>query len=703
MLLIIDGNSLLNRAFYALKSNLTAPDGTPTGALHGFFTMILSVRKELDPRVSVIAWDLRAPTFRHKLYAEYKGTRKPMSDELALQLPIAKELACMMGFCCVELEGYEADDILGTLAKKANAAGEEAVIATGDRDSLQLVSENTSVRLATNTGHVMYTPQEVFDKYGMIPDRLIDLKALMGDSSDNIPGVPGVGEKTAQILLSQGENLDDVYGKLEDLTVSAGVKEKLRKGRELAYISKELGTIFCEAPVEIPQPCELNDKVFSRLEELKLKSVLKLLGTPAETLAEEFLSLASIEEEEPKSLNSEFIEKLEADLEPVLREMEVAGFLIDRDALNEFGEKLLCQIKNLTEAITIYAGEEFNPNSPLQTGKLLFETLSLPHGKKTKTGYSTNVEVLKKIEDMHPIVPLLLEYRKLSKLYSTFVQGIEKAIQLDGRVHTTFTSTDTATGRIASKNPNLQNIPIREEIGREMRNFFVAPSGSVLVGADYSQIELRVLASISGDANMIKAFSDGEDIHSATAKSVFGTDEGDFRRRAKAINFGIVYGMGAFSLAKDIGVSTNEAKMYIEGYKALYFGIAKYMNKVVQDAELNGYVETVFGRRRAIPELASKNHMQREFGKRAALNSPIQGTAADIIKTAMVNVRNRLLAECPEAKLILQVHDELILECPKAVSAKAGAILKEEMENAAKLSVPLVADVKVGDCWGECH
>ncbi|MBR4555061.1 MAG: DNA polymerase I [Ruminococcus sp.] len=840
-LLAIDGNSIMNRAFYGVKG-LTNSKGIPTNALTGFMNIYLKEIGEVEPDCVAVAFDLRAPTFRHKADASYKANRKGMPDELAQQMPLIKKLLTLLGIKIVECEGYEADDMLGTLSKAASDSGNECYILTGDRDSFQLVSEKVTVRLAGTKETKIYTPARINEEYGVSPRQMIEVKALMGDSSDNISGVKGIGEKTALSLIQQCGSVDELYEKLDKISLSASVRTKLENGHEDALNSRFLAEICLEAPIDteigdyVPGSADADavKELLVDLEMLKLLDRLKL-GSGADVPAEpeqklrtedlvkyeicdldgdtiksfageksffifadgvlsvacgqklyrtgdDSLILAYLTSEGEKQcfegkaahkaameagkellhltfacdlagylLNSQSSEytpeslaltyktvyrsdmgeyadiatlpalctcllsqlettgmmKLYNDIElplcEVLASMEVCGVRADADGIRQFGKMLEGDIEDISRRIYEYAGREFNILSPKQLGVVLFEDLKLPNKKKTKTGYSTNAEVLEAIADKHPVVPLVLEYRTLTKLQSTYVEGLLKEIRSDGRVHSIFKQTETRTGRISSAEPNMQNIPVRKELGRNMRKFFIAEEGNTLVDADYSQIELRVLASVCGDGNMQAAFKEGRDIHRSTAAQVFDLPEDfvtpEMRSAAKAVNFGIIYGIGAFSLSKDIGVSVAEAKRYIQNYLDNFSKVSEFMDKTVEDGIRNGYVTTIFGRRRMIPELRSSNKVMQAFGKRAAMNAPIQGAAADIIKLAMVAVYRRLKAEKLDARLILQVHDELIIECREELAEQVSALLKEEMENAVKLAVPMTADVHSGKSW----
>lgn len=833
-LLAIDGNSIMNRAFYGVKA-LSTSKGEYTNAITGFMNIYLKETAAIQPDYVAVAFDLKAPTFRHKADSSYKANRKPMPQELAMQMPIIKEMLGLMGIKCLECEGWEADDILGTLSKLFTGF-DECYILTGDRDSLQLLSPTCTVRLAGNRETVNYTPEKFREDYGLEPIQLIDLKALMGDSSDNIPGVKGIGEKTAIPLIQEFGTIEKLYEDIDKVKLSPAYKKKLTEGKDSAFQSKFLATIVYDAPVDKDKESYLIGKrdeqalkaLLTRLEMNKMMSRLKLTGADKETsspvklddlktlpvkemsaqdlpaessvfgfdgekLCIEYkgtvyytsdisLILQYFSADSEKScfdgkaahryafehgtqlkglgfscdlagylLNSQASEytvenlclaygaayrsdmgeyadvsslkdltlrlktelsekdmsKLMYDIElplcEVLASMEYCGVQADSDGIRAFGEKLNAELDKITSEIYAHAGHEFNVLSPKQLGTVLFEELRLPAKKKNKSGYSTNAEVLEELADLHPIVPLILEYRTLSKLSSTYVDGLLKQIHSDGRVHSIFKQTETRTGRISSIEPNMQNIPVRKEIGREMRRFFTAREGCLLVDADYSQIELRVLASVCGDENMQLAFQSGHDIHTSTASQVFGLPEefidSSMRSAAKAVNFGIIYGIGAFSLSKDIGVSVKEAKRYIQNYLDNFPKVSVFMNNAVEDAVKKGYVTTIFGRRRYIPELSASNKNVQAFGKRAAMNAPIQGAAADIIKLAMVKVYKRLSEQLPEVKLILQVHDELILEAPESQAEQAAALLKEEMESAVDLAVPMIVDVKCGKSW----
>ena len=849
-LMILDGNSIVNRAFYGVRP-LNAPDGTPTNAVYGFLAILQRLLDEQKPDALCVSFDLKAPTFRHKAYEGYKAQRKAMPEELAQQMPILKEVMDQMGIRRYELEGYEADDILGTASRLCEKAGWHCTIVTGDKDSLQLISESTTVcNVKTRMGQtetILYTPERFREEYGFGPKQMVDLKALMGDSSDNIPGVPGVGEKTAMDLVQRYGTIEEIYKDLSALDIKEGVRKKLAAGEESARKSFWLATILCDVPLDFkpednlwnrdyrPGLYELFKKLgfhkfiekwgvvpageetapeespalprvdgneenigeliaaagaapfvavvslegLDRLELCDGKTVytaawnqcgdqynelLKLLFSPetkkishnvknlmglllAEGLdtggfvfdtalaaylleatdsdyslprisvryggreldgAEAVYQLYRPLQEKLKELGmEELYYSIELPLCRVLAEMEKTGFFVDRKALYDFGERLNAGIAALQESIWNEAGHEFNINSPKQLGQVLFDELMLPSGKKTKTGWSTNADVLEKLQGKHPIVDQVLEYRMLTKLKSTYADGLLKVISPDGRIHTNFQMTVTATGRLSSTEPNLQNIPVRKQLGAQIRKMFVASPGMCLVDADYSQIELRLLAHISGDETMRDAFLSGEDFHAVTASNVFNVPLEEvtptLRSRAKAVNFGIVYGISAYSLAQDIGVWPSEAKAYMDAYLEKYHGVRDYMKSIVEQARADGYVSTLYGRRRSLPELKSSNFNTRSFGERVALNMPIQGTAADIIKLAMVNVDKRLKEEKLRAKLILQVHDELIVECPEDEAERVQEILKTEMEHTADLAVPLTVDAHIGHSWAEAH
>jgi len=850
-LMILDGNSIVNRAFYGVRQ-LNAPDGTPTNAVYGFIAILQRLLEEQRPDAVCVSFDLKAPTFRHKAYDGYKAQRKPMPEELAVQMPLLKETLDAMGIKRYELEGFEADDILGTAAAVCSREGWSCVVVTGDKDSLQLISENTAVcNVKTRMGHtetILYTPEVFREEYGFSPAHMVDLKALMGDSSDNIPGVPGVGEKTAMALVQAYGSIDAIYQQIDSPDIKDSVRKKLIAGEDSARMSYWLATINCEIPIDFkpadnlwnrdykPELYELfkrlgfnkfiekwgiqaaeesgstgeaaalervtlqdEQEFISLIEELEkaeylsvmagenldnielcdgtkvysaswaqcgegynallrkvfspkhkkiahnLKDLLRLLikeglsteGFVFDTALAGYLLDATRGEYTPQRLSMSYLgaeytgtesvwrlypvlsqmlrdegmEKLYNDIEfplcQVLADMEDAGFYVDRKALYEYGESLNEGIRALQQSIWAHAGGEFNISSPKQLGEVLFEKLMLPSGKKTKTGWSTGAEVLEKLRDKHPIVNEVLDYRMLTKLKSTYADGLLKVIDADGRIRTSFQMTVTATGRLSSTEPNLQNIPVRKKLGAQIRKMFVAAPGMTLVDADYSQIELRLLAHISGDETMRDAFLSGEDFHSVTASNVFGVAleevSPELRSRAKAVNFGIVYGISAFSLSQDIGVWPSEAKAYMDAYLSKYHGVRDYMKHIVEKGKEDGYVSTLYGRRRNLPELKSSNFNLRSFGERVALNMPIQGTAADIIKIAMVNVHRRLKAEGLKARLILQVHDELIVECPDSEGNAVMRILTEEMEQAAKLSVPLVAEAHYAHSWAEAH
>jgi len=852
-LLVLDGNSILNRAFYGIRL-LTTKDGLYTNGVYGFLTILHRLLTETEPDAVAVAFDMRAPTFRHKEYAGYKANRKGMPPELAQQLPTLKELLALLGYRLVECEGFEADDILGTLAKTCETEGCECVLATGDRDSLQLVGPHVTVRLAsTKLGQpqvTLYDEAKIREDYGVSPKEMIEIKAIQGDSSDCIPGVPGIGPKGAGQLVQAYHSIDDIYARLDELDIRDTMKRKLAAGRESAFLSRRLGTIRTDVPIDtnladyVPKKRDAAAaaRLMAKLEFFKLIEKLGLdddgpepaanaaPAAPAVTIAEHtdaaalldglkkarradftytlrdgavasltvnaggalhelddtgtiraifedgairkdthdikplfaaldraggnlagpafdtmlagYLLNPSASGYGPLRLAREYgsavpdglpeekqaaaalpaltdalarkiaengqtplLNDIEIPLARVLARMENVGFAVDADGIRAFGEKLDKKIAEAQEQVYETVGYEFNINSPKQLGEALFDKLGLDHGKKTKTGWSTSADTLEKLRYESPAVELVLSYRMLTKLKSTYCDGLLKVVAPDGRIHSSFNQTETRTGRISSTEPNLQNIPVRTDLGREMRRFFVARPGWVLVDADYSQIELRVLAHVANDANMARAFRDGADIHRRTASQVFHIPEQMvtplMRSRAKAVNFGIVYGIGAYSLSQNIHVSMREAKQYITDYLANFSGVDAYMKRVVEEAKEKGYVETLFGRRRYLPELASSNHNLRAFGERVARNMPIQGTAADIIKIAMIRVENRLAKENMKSRLILQVHDELIVESPADEALRAASLLTEEMQNAASLSVPLTADAKVGETWFE--
>ncbi len=848
-LMILDGNSIINRAFYGIRM-LNAPDGTPTNAVYGFLSTFQRVFDLAQPQAVCVAFDVHAPTFRHEQYALYKAQRKPMPEELAVQMPLLKQTLDYMGVRRLELAGWEADDLLGTVARRCEAAGWTCDVVTGDKDSLQLITDSTHVfNVKTRMGQtdtIEYTPERFREEYGFDPIRMIDLKALMGDSSDNIPGVPGIGEKTAKDLLVRFGTVADIYRDLDALDIKPGVRKKLTEGRESAQLSFDLATIRTDAPIDFAlesavwdhdyqpelydwfrrlnftslsekwglQPADgagapssalpavdvADDDALRALEQAvtaapyvavlapdgldtltlcdgkacyalsweqlgddynaflrllfsdrvrkaghNIKDLMRALldeGLPtdgfvfdtalaaylldatagnydlprlAQTyLGEELPDVQSVWALQPvlhEKMDAQAMLPLYTDIElplcPVLARMEQAGFLVDRKALYDFGESLTSSIEQLQQSIWALAGEPFNIQSPKQLGNVLFERLMLPAGKKTKTGWSTNAAVLDKLRGKHPIIEQILDYRTLTKLKSTYADGLLKEISADGRIHTNFQMTVTATGRLSSTEPNLQNIPVRRELGAQIRKMFVASPGRVLVDADYSQIELRLLAHIANDETMIAAFRSGEDIHAVTASQVFGVPLAEVtplqRSHAKAVNFGIVYGISAFSLAQDIGVFQSEAKAYMDSYFAKYHGVRAYMTRVVEQAKADGYVTTLFGRRRDLPELKSSNFNLRSFGERVALNMPIQGTAADIIKAAMVRVDARMRAEKLQARLLLQVHDELIVECPAEEAETVKNILVDEMEHVVDYRVPLLVDAKIGASWAEAH
>ncbi|MDO5152407.1 MAG: DNA polymerase I [Eubacteriales bacterium] len=838
-LLILDGNSVINRAYFGVKP-LTTREGLCTHAIYGFLNILERMEKEEQPEAICVAFDLHGPTFRHLQYDGYKANRHGMPEELAQQMPVMKDVLRAMNIPIYECQGWEADDVIGTVGKICSENDWECVIVTGDRDSLQLIDQNVHVKLVISkpgqTNATLYTEEKFREEYGFEPKKLIDLKALMGDSSDNIPGVAGVGPKTARELLIKFGSLDGVYEHIEDASIRPKLREKLLADREKAYLSYDLATIRPEAPIEfqprdaIIQPYNRPElyNLFQKLEFVRLIDKYGLRGaamespkpevkvealpkrdampkdvtacavylaadgsmgfaweegvcalTPMEVqmggidlsgkalvfhdsktvmhrldemgigfgecvfdtalaaydlnpsqsdypiskLAINFLG-AGVEDQDAAAcaealwnlrpvlageLEKNGMEKLYQEIElplcTVLYRMEKRGISIDRGQLEQFGAMLSQRISACEEVIFSYSGETFNINSTKQLGELLFEKLGLPPVKKTKTGYSTNADVLEKLKDKHPIIPAIMDYRMLTKLKSTYADGLIKEIQGDGRIRTTFQNLVTATGRLSSTEPNLQNIPVRTDLGAEIRKMFVPKPGCVLVDADYSQIELRVLAHIAGDRTMQEAFCSGVDIHTATAAQVFGVPVESVtplqRRHAKAVNFGIVYGISEFSLAEDIGVSRYEARAYIDNYLNNYRGVRAYMKKVVEEAKAIGYTETLYGRRRYIPELKSSNFNIRSGAERIALNTPIQGTAADIIKLAMLRVEKALNERFPEAELLLQVHDELIVECPEAMAGQVAELVSREMQDVARLSVPLTAEAKFGKSWYE--
>ncbi len=835
-LLALDGNSIVNRAFFGIKL-LTTKDGQYTNGIYGFLNILHKLEQEVQPDAVAIAFDLKAKTFRHELYSEYKGNRKGMAEELASQMPVLKDILSNLGYVLVSKEGYEADDILGTLARAATESGNQCFIATGDRDSLQLANDNVNIILATTQfgkgRNTLMDTAAIREKYGLEVNQLIDLKALMGDTSDNIPGVKGVGEKTAVSLLQKFGTLDNIYANLDDPFIKKGVRAKLERDKEMAYLSKQLGTICTTAPVEtdisayvkgsgdmakaaeilgklemytmIDKFCgdsqlsfetmaeestletvEITaftgtmakaiiwqsgedfiltwDKTVEKIsaDDTKLKEYLEdatkekiaydlkalykfcfehdiapqnisfcltlaayIVNPLASSYAKDVLPMAvgaekafecedsfapfahscytNLRDNIEKDSQHSLLHEIEMPLAEVLANMEHIGFAVDKQGIVDFGVKLKEQIEKDQQLIYDMVGEKFNLNSPKQLGHALFEVLGLPAGKKTKTGYSTNAETLEGLRKYHPVIDVILNYRSYQKLNSTYVEGFIDKIQPDGRIYSTFNQTETRTGRISSSEPNLQNIPVRTELGSELRKFFVAKPGHILLDADYSQIELRILAHISGDKVMADAFLNGEDIHARTASQVLKLPmemiTPQLRSRAKAVNFGIVYGIGAFSLSKDTGMTVKEADAFIKDYLHNFSGVAEYMNTITQFAKDHGYVTTLYNRKRLLPEINNSNKNVQALGARMAMNTPIQGTSADIIKIAMVRVYNRLKAEGLKAQLVLQVHDELIVEAPFDEMEKAKQILSEEMMNAAQLSIPLKADVNSGENW----
>ncbi|MCD8382554.1 MAG: DNA polymerase I [Clostridiales bacterium] len=884
-LMVLDGNSIVNRAYYGIRL-LSTSDGLYTNAIYGFLNILQKLVDEEQPEALCVTFDLKAPTFRHKAYEGYKATRHAMPEELAMQMPVLKEVLDAMNIPRYELEGWEADDLLGTISRKCEAAGWDCAIVTGDKDSLQLITEHTKVKLVTTrmgqTTTKDMTPEAFREVYGFDPIHMIDLKSLMGDASDNIPGVKGIGEKTAMGLIQTYGSVENLYAGFDQAELKPAQRRKLDEGREMAKLSYDLATIRCDAPIDfrpedaLRRPVD-NDALYALFLRLEFSKLIERFGlkppeqpaasgqgepevqtevidvltqAQAETLYPRWeaaayvtvLPLASLDgvtlseqagegqkylydirqsryqgdydallrelfsgrvskvahgvktlceallaeglptegfvfdtelaaylldptagsyelprlamhyfqkdmeakaayqaegaftslSDDPKAQTAwyedtaliealyqvmepklrelgmlELLTQVELPLCPVLAEMEQAGFLVDRKALAAFGEMLSENIDRTQQEIFRLAGRTFNINSTQQLGAVLFEDLGLPTFKKTKRGYSTNADVLEKLKPYHPIIQQILDYRQLSKLKSTYVDGLTKVIGPDGRIHTSFQNTVAATGRLSSVEPNLQNIPVRTPLGAEMRKMFMAAPGNVLVDADYSQIELRLLAHIAQDEAMLEGFRAGADIHTATAAQVFGVPEEEvtkqMRSSAKAVNFGIVYGISAFSLAQDIGVAQWQAKEYMERYFDKYSGIRDYQKNIVAKAKEDGFVSTEMGRRRWLPELKSSNFNLRSFGERVALNMPIQGTAADIIKLAMIRVQARLKSEGYQGRLVLQVHDELIVECPESEGDAIARLLEEEMERVVSLSVPLVAEAKVGKCWADAH
>lgn len=871
-IVLIDGHSILNRAFYGVP-DLTNSEGLHTNAVYGFLNIMFKILDEEKAEYLAVAFDLKAPTFRHKMYAQYKGTRKPMPEELHQQVPVMKEVLSAMGIPLLMLEGYEADDLLGTVARRMEQEGLEVSVVSGDRDLLQLATDRIKIRIPktkrTGTEIEDYNTADVVEKYQVTPLQIIDLKALMGDSSDNIPGIPGVGEKTATKLVVAYGSIENAYAHVEEIKPNKA-KESLRDHYDLAQLSKELATIQTDSPIEFCLEearignlyteqafalckrlefkqilsrfdCEgpSNDVTehfhvvcgFSEAEAVfekakkaegagfwlltegsqiygcalafgeedvycmpkegflteeylagKLEEVLKAVpkaGTLAlkeqlfrlrvphrerladlsiggylvnplkdtyryEDIAKEYLdmlvpsktellgkagfaerteretafrdcgcygayvawkALEPLRQRLGKLQMEKLFDEIEMPLVYTLYDMEREGILVEADALRVYGEQLVGRITQLEQEIYAQAGESFNINSPKQLGVILFEKMKLPGGKKTKTGYSTAADVLEKLAQDAPIVNLILEYRQLTKLKSTYADGLSNFIGADGRIHSTFNQTITATGRISSTEPNLQNIPIRMELGRLIRKVFIPEEGFLFVDADYSQIELRVLAHLSGDEHLIRAYQEAQDIHRITASQVFHIPFEEVtdlqRRNAKAVNFGIVYGISSFGLSQDLSITRKEAAHYIEQYFQTYPGIKRFLDEAVEHAREKGYVTTMFGRRRPVPELKSSNFMQRSFGERVAMNSPIQGTAADIIKIAMIRVNERLRQEGLRSRLILQVHDELLIEAKAEEEETVKKILREEMQGAAELSVKLEIDMHTGNNWYE--
>lgn len=898
-LMVLDGNSLANRAFYGIKI-LTTRDGQFTNAVYGFLSILNRLLDEEQPEALCVTFDRKAPTFRHLAFAEYKANRHGMPEELRQQMPVLKDVLSAMRIPCYEMDGWEADDLIGTISRKCEASGWDCAIVTGDKDSLQLVTDKTTVKLVTTrmgrTTTESITPEVFFQKYGFEPKKLIDLKALMGDSSDNYPGVKGIGEKSALSLIQNFGSVEDIYAHFDEIDLKPAQRKRLDEGREDAKLSYELATIRCDAPMEFVPDENLrqepeNGRLYELFRRLEFNKLIEKYGlTPEETAEAESAKVSppmeAVQEETveakceirvpeteealnpllagweqsdwvsvcvlpdfsavgvdglvldgvqigvvlhreklgealyrramellfsdkvkkaahrvkelmngllgeglstdgflfdtalgayllnptggsyelnelfqtycgaqlmpPKHLEENAFSPLNSDADrataeaallswstacgavyeqmlpkleelgmmelyntvelplcTVLAEMERLGVLVDKNALDSFGVMLSEGIAKAQRQVCESAGVEFNINSTKQLGEVLFEKLGLPSGKKTKRGYATNAEVLEKLRGEHPCVEGVLEYRQLTKLKSTYVDGLTREIAVDGRIHTNFQNTVTATGRLSSAEPNLQNIPVRTPLGAEMRKMFIAGEGNVLVDADYSQIELRLLAHIANDQNMIENYQKGGDIHAATAASIYGLPlelvTKQMRSSAKAINFGIVYGMSAYSLSQDLHISVGEAKDYMNRYFANFSGVLNYQKNIVEDAKEKGFVATIQGRRRWLPELRSSNFPLRQFGERVALNMPIQGTAADIMKLAMIRVQERLKAEGLKGRLVLQVHDELIVECPEAEAQQVAKLVQEEMENVILLRVPLVAEAQIGQSWSDAH
>ena len=836
-LVLIDGNSIVNRAFYGVP-DLTNREGLHTNAIYGFLNILLKILDEENPTHLLVAFDVKAPTFRHEMFDEYKGTRKPMPGELREQIPVLKEILSSMNIQMKEQAGIEADDILGTMAKTGEAQGLEVSVVSGDRDLLQLATDKIKVRIPKTKGGkttvLDYNRPQVIEEYGVTPEQIIDLKGLMGDSSDNIPGVPGVGEKTAVKILTLFGTVENAIAHVEEITPNRA-KEAVKNNTKLALLSKKLATIkraaqlhscvddciakgmlsfklLCkekadkdgqtngqmtlfmeeegslfggaitadgekvsffaiggelseqvvkdelerakEAGVtfitndlkkQLPELPELDEKkcfdtsvaayliypVQKGFEEEDIsteyaefvmppysqmfgkKTLYQMWQAQPEDVTNyacycalvSFLSYKPLHRKLKTMKSYELFEEIEMPLVFTLYRMEQEGIYVKREALRQYSEKLGERIDVLEQEIYNLAGEEFNINSPKQLGVILFEKLRMPYGKKTKTGYSTSAEVLEKLRFESPIVEKILEYRQLTKLKSTYADGLSVYIDMDGRIRTTFNQTITATGRLSSTEPNLQNIPIRMELGRQIRKVFVPKEGCVFLDADYSQIELRVLAHMSGDEKLIEAYKENADVHQTTASLVFHVPYDEVtpmqRRDAKAVNFGIVYGISGFGLSRDLGITKKQAEQYIKDYFETYPKVKEYMDSLVEMGKSKGYVTSLYGRRRPIPELSAKNFMQRQFGERIAMNSPIQGTAADIIKIAMNRVDARLRKENMQSRLILQIHDELLVETKIEEIEEVSHILNEEMIHAAALKVPLIADVKQGTTWYE--
>lgn len=704
-LVLIDGNALLHRAYHATPP-LTTSKGELVNAVYGFTSLLLKSIEDLHPDYMAIAWDMKAPTFRHTQFAEYKGKRGPADDALGNQYERVHEIVKSFNIPEYKLTSFEADDLIGALAKQSAKKEKnlDVIVLTGDRDIMQLINKRVKVLMPRKTINDvgLYGEEEFRERFGFEPINLIDYKALAGDQSDNIPGVPGIGDITATKLIKQYTTLEKVYQHLDELPER--MKTLLVDGKDSAFQSKSLATIETEIPIELDlKECMVHDfdreKVRTLFEELEFKSLIQRIpGIKIDNKDTE-------SKEDDLPMDAGITTKLDHDVEPVLEKMSKNGVLIDQNLLNKLGVDLKKRLAILEENIYKHVGHEFNLNSPKQLAEVLFDELGLPVFKKTKTGRSTDEETLRELSDAHPVLPLLLEYRQLFKLISTYVDALPKSIQEDGRIHSTFNVEGAATGRLSSTNPNLQNIPVKGSTGGEIRKAFIAPAGKVLLGADYSQIELRIMAHVSDDPGLKKAFNEGVDIHALTASRIFKVPveevNKDQRTVGKTMNFATLYGQGPRALSRQLGVDFATAREYIAEYFTQFPKVRDWMAKVLDQGYKTGYVETIWGRKRYIPELQAQNKMMKAYGERAAINHPIQGTSADMIKKAMVEIDKEFTEKKLDCKMILQVHDELDFECDPSCLKEAAEIICRRMESAIELSIPVVSELKTGPNWGD--